>query len=649
MIKNEEKIIKRCIEKLLIIADAICVSDTGSTDNTLEILAEYLPTLTIPTIVVNHEWKNFGHNRTLSYVAAQKFCNKLNWKSKFCYGLLLDADMNLVVTDKFIKDDLTNDGYNLIQKNNAIEYGNKRLLKLSRNWKCVGVTHEYWCGANCDDLATLYINDIGDGGCKTDKFIRDEQLLTQGLIDEPKNARYMFYLAQTLQNLKKYDEAILMYKRRIDAKDWYEEEWYSMYMLSKIYYELNNLTEMEYWGMRAYDFNKNRGENIYFLTRIFREKSLHFKAWHYMQLGKTIKKPNDKLFIEYNIYEHLFDYEKTILSYYVQPHKRIETLRELINYYNKHDNGVCYSNIQYYVDPIKHKSITKMNFLPRDDYVASSTSMLHRQNGMYILNIRYVNYRINKQGQYHMMVDGVLQTDKPIRTRNFTIMMDENLQICNNETMKEMHIDFPSKNNTHIKGIEDLRLYQDGDIIKWIGCSSEYSHDQHLRQITGTYDIENNKLLDGISILPPYDSTCEKNWIPYDPSDNKIIYSWHPFTIGKFVNDKLTIIQTQDTPKFFKHMRGSTNVIEYNNNLYCMTHIVIYSTPRKYYHQIMRINKNTNIIEAYTNPFYFCNNYIEYTLGFDIKNDTINVIASQNDMNPILITIDMNDCIFYNL
>jgi hypothetical protein len=65
MIKNEERIIKRCIERALSIADAICISDTGSTDKTLEILAEYLPTLTIPAKVANHTWKNFGHNRTL--------------------------------------------------------------------------------------------------------------------------------------------------------------------------------------------------------------------------------------------------------------------------------------------------------------------------------------------------------------------------------------------------------------------------------------------------------------------------------------------------------------------------------------------------------------------------------------------------------
>ena len=34
MIKNEEKIIERCITSVLSICDAICITDTGSSDNT---------------------------------------------------------------------------------------------------------------------------------------------------------------------------------------------------------------------------------------------------------------------------------------------------------------------------------------------------------------------------------------------------------------------------------------------------------------------------------------------------------------------------------------------------------------------------------------------------------------------------------------
>ena len=645
MIKNEERIIKRCIDRALAIADAICISDTGSTDKTLEILAEYLPTLSIPAKVVNHTWKNFGHNRTLSFQASQDYCKELDWNPEFTYGLLLDGDMNFVATDKFQKTQLTATGYRIIQRNSSLEYYNTRFVKLGYNWKCVGVTHEYWDGSDCEALDTVFIDDVGDGGCKDDKFQRDERLLKQGLEEEPKNERYMFYLAQTLKDLKKLPESIEMYKRRVAAGGWFEEVWYSMYIISKLSYELGNLTEMEYWGMKAYDYNKNRAENLYFLTRIFREISQHHKAWHYMKLGAAIKKPNDLLFLEQDVYSHLFAYERTILDYYITPHARPEALRHLIEYYNAH-GGHCYSNTQHYVDAIKHKEIRQLPFKQIGDYVATSTSLLKQKNNNYLLNVRYVNYRIQRDGSYLMMANGELSRDNPVRTRNFLLQMDSDFNTQG--PLEEMFPAFPPKHNCHIQGLEDLRIYQDGDDIKWIGTSMEFSYNGKIRQVTGTYNIGSNKLTDGTSLRPPFqESDCEKNWIPL--GNNEYIYSWSPFRIGKADGENFTIIQTQTTPKFFEHMRGSTNMVEYNGSLYCMTHIVMYVTPRKYYHQIVRLNKATRNIEAYTNPFYFVTNSIEYSLGFEIKNDTVYTIVSQYDMNPILVTIDMATLKFYNL
>ena len=42
---------------------------------------------------------------------------------------------------------------------------------------------------------SIWIDDIGDGGSKGDKFERDIRLLKQGLEEEPNNGRYYFYLA----------------------------------------------------------------------------------------------------------------------------------------------------------------------------------------------------------------------------------------------------------------------------------------------------------------------------------------------------------------------------------------------------------------------------------------------------------------------
>jgi len=156
-------------------------------------------------------------------------------------------------------------------------------------------------------------------------------------------------------------------------------------------------------------------------------------------------------------------------------------------------------------------------------------------------------------------------------------------------------------------------------------------------------------LTEGTCLIPPFNPDCqvEKNWIPL--THNEFIYSWCPFRIGKTEGDKFTIIKTQETPKFFEHMRGSTNLVEYYGSLYCITHVVQYVQPRKYYHMVVRLNKESRNVEAWTNPFYFKTNSIEYTLGMDIKDGMLQTIVSQYDMNPLLVTIDLATLRFYTI
>jgi glycosyltransferase involved in cell wall biosynthesis len=92
IIKNEEKIIERCITSVLSICDAVCITDTGSTDNTCTIVENLFKNKNIVGKLYHDEWKDFGHNRTNAFKNAQEYCNKLGWDSKTTYGLLLDAD-----------------------------------------------------------------------------------------------------------------------------------------------------------------------------------------------------------------------------------------------------------------------------------------------------------------------------------------------------------------------------------------------------------------------------------------------------------------------------------------------------------------------------------------------------------------------------
>jgi hypothetical protein len=160
----------------------------------------------------------------------------------------------------------------------------------------------------------------------------------------------------------------------------------------------------------------------------------------------------------------------------------------------------------------------------------------------------------------------------------------------------------------------------------------------------GKYNIHTHQLENNYSLRPPTETDCEKNWIPY--KETKFIYSWHPFQIGSLHSDSLVIEHTQETPPFFKHMRGSSTLVEDNGYLYGITHCVMYEQPRKYYHMVVKLNSMTDTIEAYTNPFYFMNNAIEYCLGMEKRGDVYHVFISQNDTNPIFIEFNDSDLIW---
>ncbi len=647
MIKNESRIIRRSIEAALPIVDAICICDTGSTDNTLEVLEETYKSISIPAKTYSgdaYAWRNFGHNRSLSFQCAVDMCKSLGWDPEHTYAVLLDADMRLKPQPKFTKQILTAIGYKIIQKSGSLEYYNTRFVKLSHPWKCVGVTHEYWDGGNTDTLTqdVVFIDDVGDGGCKADKFERDVRLLEQGLKDEPNNPRYLFYLAQSYKDNKQLDKAIEYYKKRVDAGGWFEEVWYSMYTLCKLYAEKGMAADMEYWGLKAYEYRKGRSENILFMVRFFKDRRQYWKAWHYWELGSRIQKPSDLLFIETDCYDKGFELERTILHDYVFPHKKRESLDYSIQAFNRWGDGFCYSNIQWFVQKLPC-TVRKLEFQDIGDYVATSTCIVPLKSGQYRLNVRYVNYRIQPNGGYLMSVDGVINGDNPVLTENYTCLMDANMNIISSLERMVMK-DEPRTVNARIRGLEDVRIWRpsaESDELRYIATTSDHSYDGHIRQHTGIYNVASHTYEKNASLKPPMPTDCEKNWIPY--KGDSFIYSWCPFRIGSLKDNQLVIETHQETPRFLTHMRGSSTLCEEDGFWYGITHCVIYQQPRKYYHMVVKIDGATNKLVGYTDPFFFCNNAIEYCLGFLKKGNCYNAIVSQNDRHPILVSFEEKD------
>ncbi len=291
------------------------------------------------------------------------------------YLLLIDADMVLEIKWNIFKKNVKHlkaDSYLVKQCSANLEYWNIRLIKASLDWKCIGVTHEYWEATDAKPsvkLESIEINDIGDGGSKQDKFSRDERLLINGINDPEVSislrGRYHFYLAQTYKDMGKYIKSIFWYQRRIEKPSivWKEELFYSLLQIGNCYQQLGDFSRAVTAYLSAWETRPVRAESLYQLASMYRQKTIddsvghNLVSYHFCQLGINIPFPvNDHLFVDPKVYQYKFDIELSIVCFYFNDKKKQgkEAIQRLQNNWNLLDDN----EQQMVISNAKHYDIT---------------------------------------------------------------------------------------------------------------------------------------------------------------------------------------------------------------------------------------------------------------------------------------------------
>lgn len=385
IVRNESKNMVRVLDSLKEVIDMGSIVDTGSTDNTEEVILDWSKKNNIPIVVHHEPFKNFAHNRTHSFRIAKTTFPEAD------YALLSDADFVWEVNKngKFNKTLLIDQKYLVEQYNKSLTYWNIRILSFKVDFECVGVTHEYWAEAKTQKeylgeirtakITTLAIDDREDGGCKSDKFERDERLLRGGLQDPETplslKTRYKFYLGQTLKDMGKFEDSIEWYTKRVADGGWAEEVYYSKFQIGVNYEQMawkkrhaaqlmskpditeEDLKFIAHWNrdklspgqlmeqvsklftqagtnyLAAYNYRKTRAEALYYMVRMYRLLGDCKTAFKFAQIGNKIKYPQeDSLFIERACYDYLFDYEISIVAFYIEEHKELgrQTIAKLL-------------------------------------------------------------------------------------------------------------------------------------------------------------------------------------------------------------------------------------------------------------------------------------------------------------------------------
>lgn len=309
IVRNEHHVIRRALESAKPWIQHWVICDTGSTDNTPQIITEVMQE--IPGELIHRPWKNFGHNRgeVIAYA-----------RSRADYLLLMDADMVLNVTNPF-RHKLNADAYE-IRYEGDLDYYQWMLISSKHEWRYVGVTHEYIQAGTfqCRDwLPEVSLTHLEDGGMRADKFERDIELLSDALKEDPANPRSIFYLAQSYKDLDRYEEALIWYNKRAQITDaWEEERWYASFQAARMKllgaYQWN---EVRNDLLQAYESRPWRYEPLYLLIRYLREDGKLQAAYTYCAfVSNGINYPTeDTLFIEKTIYDYQLQLEYGICAY----------------------------------------------------------------------------------------------------------------------------------------------------------------------------------------------------------------------------------------------------------------------------------------------------------------------------------------------
>jgi glycosyltransferase involved in cell wall biosynthesis len=234
MVKDESVSIKKSMDSVVDIVDSIIIYDTGSTDDTIEIIKKWASQNNKPLSLKQGEFCDFSTSRNILLEFAENIENPPE------YLLLLDSNDELKKQNELLTFIKTNPatGY-LLQQSWSVHgkchnYWNIRLIKNKSLWRYTGRVHEYIETKTPNEKVIrvpeeciLYQDRLVDGQKSFARFKRDVILLLEDHLNNPTEPRTCFYLAQSYDCLGDTENAYKYYKIRTKLKGFYEEVFYS--------------------------------------------------------------------------------------------------------------------------------------------------------------------------------------------------------------------------------------------------------------------------------------------------------------------------------------------------------------------------------------------------------------------------------------
>lgn len=473
IVKDEGHIIENKLNKLYnkVKFDYYVISDTGSSDNTKELMLKFFNDKNIKGEIYDDKWQDFGTNRTIALQHAYK-------KSE--YLLIFDAD-DEIHGNFVLPDNLTYDRYNL-KIGTGFEYYRPLLLNNSRKWKFVGVLHEF-LSSDEKNLNEFTINGDyyimsgreGNRSQNKDKYINDARILEDAYykckdIDVSLANRYAFYCAQSYKDsgpLHK-DKAIEWYKKVLTLQTWEQEKYYSCMMLGEI---VKDKFDQIYYFQKSIEYDSERIEGIVSACEIAYENGMHSIVDALYNTYKNHLLPtSSKLFIDTTLYRNVLDFYCSISSYYLNKLEQGYSIcKKIILSNNVSDSRLerTFKNLHFFKDYIPKEDF-ELLFNKLNSYMQRIKSSFHKHlfskelfdtwDFMFDLHknslIKYKNVDIKNKSSpklllsfttckridlFKQTVNSLLNNIIDVDTIDYWFCVDDNSDVIDRDEMKKLY------------------------------------------------------------------------------------------------------------------------------------------------------------------------------------------------------------------
>jgi tetratricopeptide (TPR) repeat protein len=625
IVKDEAEVIERCLDSVEGLIDTWTICDTGSDDGTPDLIESRLAGL--PGTLHHRPWRDFGQNRTELLELARGTAD---------YLLLVDADMTIGWRGPL--PELEADAYELRHEGD-LGYWIPRLIRGDCDWHYVGATHEYLA---LDDeftrepLRSLVIEHHGDGGSRDDKYERDRALLEAELDRDPDNDRATFYLAQTLRDMGLTEEAIKLYRRRVELGGWDEEVFYAAFQVAELTAEEKPLDSIPLF-LEALELRPSRAEPLHQAAYACRRLGMWESAYTFARRAIEIPEPDDILFVSTTTYawgslfefalaahetirhtEAIEAYEELLggreLPQGIQGAAR-ENLRRIRNISGRGDTANRYSEPSL-AELCPSARIAEIKLDVEPAWPQFNPSIARDGDGFRMI-VRTSNYHLDR-GVYTML-DG---TDE-VRTINYLATLDSELQLLDVEPLvdKEHDLewhDFP------VRGWEDLRLFELGGEWYATATSRELSAEGVCRTVLLSLD---EARIGSARILPgPDPHRHEKNWMPHVAGGELMfVYSCGPTVVTRVdpARGDPEPFAENEAPEAAESFRGGSQGVAVEGGvLFCIHEAFDLAGPRRYLHRWVLLDPSWRLIGA-SPRFHFADHDVEICAGLARRGDEL--------------------------